>query len=100
MKTRCVLLLASLLVMYGFIQAQPASGTVTITAGSKWSDALLRKSNLSSESSFATTNYNSWQRISATAWTHSSQVILYRNLLRFDLSEIPINSTVCLYKHG
>jgi TGF-beta propeptide len=42
----------------------------------------------------ASTNYNNYPRISSTAWTHTSSLATYRNLLKFDLSTIPVGTTV------
>lgn len=67
---------------------------VTIGSGVNWTDVTVRVSNLASESHFATSNYNSWPRVSATAWTHSGQLVLTRSLIRFNLSMIPPGSTI------
>jgi hypothetical protein len=62
MNSRCRLLVALMLLTFSVAYAQQ----VTISAGSKWNDALLRKSNLSSESSFASTGRLGGQRLDQT----------------------------------
>jgi hypothetical protein len=68
--------------------------TITVTTGPDWQDATLIKSLKSSESSMASTNYNTYPRLAATAWNHSNSLATYRTLLRFDLSNIPMGTTV------
>ncbi len=95
MKTTHTPIWISILLFFFYINISRAQVTTTISAGASWTDATLTKSlNLPSEAYLQTTNYNSYPRIDATAWTHSSQQITYRNLLRFDLTAIPVNATI------
>jgi hypothetical protein len=73
---------------------QSQTTTITIGTGSDWTDATLIKSLKSSESNMANTNYNTYPRIAATAWSHSSSLATYRNLLKFDLTGIPVGTTI------
>jgi len=85
----------SILLFFFYVNISLAQVTTTISAGASWTDATLTKSlNLPSEAYLQTTNYNSYPRIDATVWTHSGQQITYRNLLRFDLTAIPVNATI------
>ena len=95
MKTTKTPIWISILLFFFYINISRAQVTTTISAGASWTDATLTKSlNLPSEAYVQTTNYNSYPRIDATAWTHSSQQITYRNLLRWDLTAIPANATI------
>jgi hypothetical protein len=67
---------------------------LTITTGANWKDALLLKSLKPSESYQENTNYNTYPRIAATAWTHSGSQNTYRSLMRFELSAIPVGAVV------
>lgn len=64
-----------------------AQATTTITTGPKWKDAMIMTSQLASESYFTTKNFGTYPRMPATAWTHSSKLILYRTLVKWDFSE-------------
>ena len=61
---------------------------IIILAGEQWTDVMIRKSLRSGEESFASTNYNTYPRNSAIAWTSSGPSFYYRSLLRFDLNAI------------
>ena len=67
---------------------------VTITTGAAWTDATIIRSLKPAESYMATTNYNSYLRLSAAASTHSSAQIIDRNLLKFDLFTVPTGATI------
>ena len=67
-----------------------AQQSVTIS-GSDLTDAMLFRSVTNAQS--ANTNYNTYTRITATAWTSGSATYM-RTLLRFNLSAIPQGSIV------
>lgn len=71
-----------------------AQVTTTISAGPNWKDVLLLKSLKPSEAGAANTNYNTYPRLAATAWTHSGAQITYRSLIQFDLAFIPAGTAV------
>ncbi|MEP6737682.1 MAG: DNRLRE domain-containing protein, partial [Chryseolinea sp.] len=68
--------------------------TTTLSGGPSWSDAVLMKSLKPAESYMVTTNYNTYPRVAATAWTHSGSLITYRSLLKFDVGFISPGTTV------
>lgn len=68
-----------------------AQQTVTIT-GSDLTDVMLFR-NLGNAQS-ANTNYSTYPRITATAWTSSGSATTMRTLLRFNLASIPQNSVI------
>lgn len=80
------------LVLFGSTTNVYCQYTYTITSGPKWQDATIHKyeGNLNT----ANTNYVNFPRISATAWTASGSRTFYRNLLKFDLSDIPAGTIV------
>ena len=84
----------SLLLVCAYLTTNGQTTTITLTTGSDWTDATLIKSLKSSESAMANTNYNSYPRLAVTAWNHSSSLATYRNLLKFDLTSIPVGTTV------
>ena len=88
-KKFCFILLILFITTVNFAQV-----TTTISASSNWTDVLLLKSLKPSEAYMATTNYNTYPRLAATAWTHSGAQITYRSLLKFDLAFIPAGTTV------
>ncbi len=66
-----------------------AQTTITITAGSKWQDALLN-----SRSGYTNTNYGTTNKMQALRWTFGGTPATYRNLIYTDVSDIPAGSTV------
>ncbi|MEM1406719.1 MAG: DNRLRE domain-containing protein [Bacteroidota bacterium] len=68
--------------------------TVTITTGSKWTDVLVFNSTKPGHEHVPNTNYSTYPRLMASAWTQSGSPDYRRTLLKFDLSEIPANATI------
>ena len=68
--------------------------TITITAGSKWTDVLVFNSTKPGHEHVPNTNYSTYPRLMASAWTQSGSPDYRRTLIKFDLSEIPANATI------
>lgn len=62
---------------------------VTITAGSRWEDALIN-----SRSGYENTNYGNTSVIQANAWTAGGSPFKQRNLIYTNLTGIPPGSTI------
>ncbi len=70
-----------------------AQQTVTI-AGADFKDAAILKDSRVGKEYVANTNYSTFAKISASAWTNSSKNTYSRSLLYFNLQSIPLGSTI------
>jgi hypothetical protein len=70
-----------------------AQTTVTISAGTNWTDVMLYKNN--QNTSIANTNYYNQARNMASAWTISGgYTTFWRTLFKFNLSSIPSGAVI------
>ncbi|MBF8961754.1 T9SS type A sorting domain-containing protein [Pontibacter sp. FD36] len=77
-----------------------AQNTVTIGAGTDWTDVMLYRND--QNTSIANTNYHNQARNLASAWTSNGFPTYWRTLFRFNLNSIPPgaviqNATLYLY---
>lgn len=80
------------LALFYLVNTSYAQSTYTITTSSKWEDVTIYKSD--GDPNKANTNYRNYPRISSTAWTASGYKTYWRNILKFNLTDIPTNTHI------
>ncbi|TRX61465.1 DNRLRE domain-containing protein [Fulvivirga sp. M361] len=68
--------------------------TITIDGSNGLEDVVVRRYAKPGNEHMADQNYENYQRISATAWTASGFQTLFRSFMKFDLNQVPAESTI------
>lgn len=91
MATHNILLVIIFCLVFNSLKGQ----TTTITlSGADIKDATLYKDDRIGQEGKVNTNYGTFPRLSAAAWTNSGKTTFWRSLISFNLQAIPAGATI------